>query len=389
MSDFAYFKDHAGIQAVQLPFVLDAMVEDWQRLRFAMVKAPHPEFSRTEWAYLIQFVDPSSLRAVFANAFGAPTAETSANRLLTPVSRVALWLPNNVSLLGPLVMVMLSLTGVELRIKVGSRSRNLCLALLDWLRAQAPEGPLKHWLSTRVSAADFDRNDPRNAEMAAWADVRILFGSDAAAAGVEALPHPYASRAFYFGDKVSEALIEASQIGTAMATDLAKVFGVYGQAGCTSPKRVFIVDGSAADAEMLASTVAAVWPVAQPEEPPRHVASETIMAEHWARVQGKRAECLPHNAGTLILEPAAAVSIQGHMALSLQWGSLDDALQTQPGNIQSIGHAVAVPDSPRWQAALARSAATRFVTLARMHHFDAVWDGMPWWKNLFNLKVWG
>jgi hypothetical protein len=389
MSDLAYFKDYAGIQAVKLPFALDAMIDDWQRLRFAMVKAPHPDFNRTEWAYLIQFVDPYALRAVFADAFGAPTAETSAKRLLTPVSRVALWLPNNVSLLGPLVMVMLSLTGTDLRIKVGSRSRNLCLALLDWLRDKAPDGPLKSWLVNRVTATEFDRTDPRNTEMAAWADVRILFGSDAAAAAVEALPHPFASSGFYFGDKVSEVWIEPDAITPALATDLAKVFGVYGQAGCTSPKRVAIIDGRVEDAERLARTLAEVWPAAQPEQTPRHVASESIMAEHWARAQGKQAVRLPQNAGTLIIEPAGEVGIQGHMVLSLQWGTVDEALQTQPANIQSIGHAVSAPESPHWQEALVRSAANRFVPLARMHHFGAAWDGMPWWKNLFNLKLWG
>lgn len=387
MSDFAYFKDYSGINAVGLPFNLDAMIEDWQRLQRAMAKAPNPAFSRTEWAYLIQFVDPNALRNVFSSAFGEQTPIGSANCLLTPVSRVALWLPNNVSLLGPLVMVLVSLTGAEMRVKVGSRSRNLFVALLDWLRTRASDGPLKEWLENCVTAEEFDRHDSRNADMAAWADVRILFGSDAAASGVESLPHPYASRAFYFGEKVSEAWVEASRIDRPLASELARVFSVYGQAGCTSPKRVVIIDGTEADADTLALELLNVWPTTEPEIPPRHVASEAIMADHWARAIGKRAVRLPSNAGALILEPAASITVQGHMALGLQWGSLEDTLRTQSPNIQSIGHAVAMPDHPRWQAAMARSAATRFVQLGKLHHFDGVWDGLPWWQNLFQRKV--
>jgi hypothetical protein len=387
MFEFIYFENHNGVQAVQLPFDLELLISEWTKLRYVMVKNPHPEFSRTEWAYLIQFIDPEMLFSTFKKAFGEPTTQAPVSAVYTPVNRVGLWLPNNVSLLGVLVVVLLSLTGVKLNIKVGSRSRNLCSAFFEWLEANSVPGLLNNWREESVIVAEFDRNDARNSEMTASSDVRILFGSDSAASGIEALPHPFNSRAFYFGDKVSEAWIDKSSINKSFAVDLIKVFGIYGQAGCTSPKRVFIVDGDRSDAEALINEVQRNWTSIRLEEAQRHVASENVMATQWALAQGKFAKLMPKNSAVLILEPAGPVSVISHMAISIQWGSLEDALLTQPSNIQSIGYSLNEQDVNIWSRALAHSRANRFVPIALMHHFESVWDGVPWWKQLFNIKT--
>ena len=276
------FAGPSGGDAVLLPFELDDLLADWQSLRPRMIRSLNRDFARVEWAYLIQFIDPANPGAVYTETFG-PRAAAAPRRLHLPFQRVAVWLPNNVSLLGPLTMILLSLTGGEVWIKSGSRGSNLCQSFRDHAVKALPSGGLSAWLSERLRIDSFDRHDPRNAEMAAWADVRILFGGDEAAEAVDSLPHHPRSTGFYFTDKVSEAWVERSQITEATASELAKVFGVYGQAGCTSPKPVVLPDGAGKDAEALADLVASVWPQVWPQRVPRHVASANVLAQQWAQ----------------------------------------------------------------------------------------------------------
>ena len=89
--------------AVALPFALDELIRDWEAVRRAM-RGPVPEpFARDEWAYLMSSLGATELRAVFSSAFGQPAPNEPANALAVPRPSVAVWLPNNVSLLGPLV----------------------------------------------------------------------------------------------------------------------------------------------------------------------------------------------------------------------------------------------------------------------------------------------
>src|ERR1022692_936035 len=93
------FAAPSGGDAVLLPFPLDDLLADWQSLRPRMIRSLNPDFSRVEWAYLIQFIDKSSLGAIYTDTFGQP-ADVAPRRLHLPRRRIAVWLPNNVSLLG-------------------------------------------------------------------------------------------------------------------------------------------------------------------------------------------------------------------------------------------------------------------------------------------------
>lgn len=386
MSKLCGFTRPNCVTAVRLPHDLDALLAAWSAVRSRMARSVPPDFTRTEWAYLIQFLDRDLLLSAFRDAFGEPAPADRADHLATPRERVALWLPNNVSMLGPLVLVLLSLTGCEVRVKTGSRSRDLCVAWIGWLRQAVADGALRAWLD-RVRIESFDRTDPRNAELAAWAEARILFGSDAAADAVEQLPHSNSSVGCYFTHKVSEAWTEPGAVGEPMLITLAKVFSVYGQAGCTSPKRVVVVGGTRDDARRLAAGLAGVWAKAVPDRQPRHVASETVMATQWARAQGLEAVALGENAGVAVVGACGPIPVTAHMALAVQWGSLDQAVASQPANLQTIGHALADPGAQPWVDALAHSPALRFVPLAEMHHFSPIWDGLPWWQGLFRISV--
>jgi hypothetical protein len=373
--------------AVRLPHDLDALLAAWSAVRSRMARNVHPDFARTEWAYLTQFLERGSLLSVFRDTFGEPVPEAGhADLLAAPRTRVALWLPNNVSMLGPLALVLLSLTGCEVRVKAGSHSRDLCTVWIAWLRQIVQDDALRPWLD-RLRIESFDRSDPRNAGLAEWADARILFGGDAAADAVERLPHPHSSAGYYFTHKVSEAWTDPGARDPSMPVTLAKVFNVYGQAGCTSPKRVVVVGGTREDARRLATELAGVWPKAAPDLQPRHVASETVMAAQWARAQGFETVALGRNSGVAVLGECGPIPVAAHMAISIQWGSLEQTLATQPANLQTIGHALADPGDGRWLDGLAKSPALRFVPLAEMHHFSPVWDGMAWWQGLFHIRV--
>ncbi|CAN7244765.1 acyl-CoA reductase [Massilia sp. LjRoot122] len=384
MSKFIWLKRSGKSAAIALPHDHAEMLASWSGVRSRMVRFIHPDFSRSEWAYLISFIDPHALARVFADSFGeAVPGPIDVEALLTPNEKVALWLPNNVSLLGPLTVILLSLTGCKLRVKAGSRSRDLCTSLVAWLRDHVASGPLKTWLQESVEVRSFDRTDQRNAEMAAWADVRILFGGNEAAEAIDRLPHPYESQGFYFSNKVSEAWIDPAFANDELAQDLARVFGIYGQAGCTSPKRVVLLNGTRDDAIAFAGKLDKAWLKANPEQQPRHVASETALAVQWARALGREAISLDKGQAVAIVGPVEPVAVTAHMALAVQWGTLEQTLATQRDNLQTIGHALAAPSALPWLAAVADSPALRFVPLQRMHHFGPVWDGQAWWGRLF------
>jgi hypothetical protein len=230
--------------ALALPFELDELLADWASLRVPMTRGIAPGFERDEWAYLIQFIASDSLSAVFENSFGARTkTQGELGLFLRPRGQVAIWLPNNVSLLGPLSMVLLSLTGNRLALKGGSRSEDLTGNFLAYIFENLRPGALRSHLEAKVEYGVFDRNDERNARFAAESDVRVLFGSDAAAEAINALPHPLESSDFAFIDRRSEAWIEAGCVTNELVDTLCKVFGIYGQAGCTSPRRVVLLGG--------------------------------------------------------------------------------------------------------------------------------------------------
>lgn len=359
-------------------------VRDWSSLVGAMARSKPAAFTRTEWAYLATFLDPENLRRPFLEEFGPPALDgVEPSQVARPRGQVALWLPNNVSLLGPLTAVLISLVGNPLRAKSGSRGADLLSEFLDFARVHLPQGVLASWLRDGVLLEQFDRFDARNRDMAATASVRIAFGSDESARAIESLPHPVGSLGIYFTDRVSEAWVEPSALCDEAIATLARVFAVYGRRGCTSPARVVILEGCEQDAVRLRDRLVALWPRAVRSRPERHVASECIMAWQMGLALGWETRLAEAHGAVFASGAYRLGPIDGTMVLPITWAPLEQAVLGLPSNIQTIGHALQDAEDPKWRAALQGTGVKRFVPLSTMHHFSHVWDGVPFWRHLF------
>jgi hypothetical protein len=383
-----------------LPHALDAVLADWKILRGRMAREIAPGFARDEWAYLLAFVDPEALAALFERELGArvPADDPRADappptRILRPRSPVAVWLPSNVSLLGPLMVALLGTVGAEARLKAGSRADDLAASFVAWGRARAGDGPLGTWLRHHVRVEHFDRTDARNAAFSTDAALRVVFGSDDAVAAVSALPHPASSALLGFGDHVSQAWISPGASRDSQVIDaLVRVFAIYGSAGCTSPRRVVVVGGSDADADALRDALVQRWPAVARAEPAAVDASECFATMQVARALGWRARLTPRSAAVISSGALDALSAGGRRHLEIAPAPLAAAAAALPLNVQTIGHAGidAVPPAPApildktgLALLLARSPVKRIVPLARMHHMGSVWDGLPLVQSLF------
>jgi len=141
------FASSRGAVVVALPFHLDEFISDWAGLRTPMRKSVPDDFSRDEWAYLMNFLSPEQLQRPFCEAFGSPaTTERTIISLARPRGTVGVWFPNNVSLLGPLILILLSLTGNRLLLKGGSRSNDLAGAFLNFALQHLENGTLRDFL---------------------------------------------------------------------------------------------------------------------------------------------------------------------------------------------------------------------------------------------------
>jgi hypothetical protein len=345
-------------------FDVEELLARWRTVQRAMTRERPEAFTRDEWAYLIAFLDERQLRAPFDEL-------RASGRIIVPRGPIAVWLPNNVSLLGPLTLILLSLTGNPIRVKAGSRADDLASAFVAYARniADVFEG---------VTVEQFDRTDPRNAAMAAEAKVRIAFGGDEAACAIDALPHPLDSVGFYFADRTSEAWIEKPDDETLRT--LAKVFAIYGTAGCTSPRRVVVLDG---DARAVRDRLAALWPTTR--DVAMHHASQNAMARQWAAALGWDAITAPRNAAALAAGDASLPLPQSLFLLPIVSASEEEALATLPPNIQTLGHALSPERRDALLPRLAQTAVTRVVPLGAMHHFGHVWDGWEFWRAAFKV----
>ncbi len=382
-----YFQTPQSTTAVALPFVLDALLRDWERLRLPMTRLMPPAFARDEWAYLITFLERGNLRGAFEQTFGTPVpAAVAPVRLFArPRGPVAVWLPNNVSLLGPLTLILLSLTGNRIRLKGGTKSEDLTGAFLEFARQKLGEGPLATHLNASIQYEVFERSDARNAEMAATAMQRIVFGSDAAAAAIHGLPHPLESIGLSFVDRRSEAWIERAALRDDVLRDLLKVFAVYGQAGCTSPRRVILLDGSPDEVLALRDRLVALWPEVIKRKPAPHVASENVMTRQWAAALGWNARLAPDHAAVFAAGTFALSEFASMMGLMCVAASREEAANALSPSLQTIGHAFTNAQDESWLRLLAGSRARRLVPIAQMHHFGPVWDGQPFFLSAFEL----
>jgi hypothetical protein len=223
----------------------------------------------------------------------------------------------------------------------------------------------------------------RQKDLAEQSRVRVVFGSDAAAESIHQLPHPLESLGFSFVDRQSEAWLEKGAVNEQVLTTLIKVFAIYGQAGCTSPKRVILLNGSETEVRQLRDDLLDLWHDVISGETPMHTASSNVMAEQWARAQGWDARRAPQSSAMLASGPLDTGAFEAPMALRIQGASPDQALANLPHNIQTIGHALEAPEDPYWLRLLAGSRVRRFVPLGHMHHFGSIWDGQEFWRQCF------
>ena len=355
---------------VLLGVPLEESLPGWRALRSVMARRIAEGFTRDEWAYLLAFLDEEHLRQ--------PIASLRAPWHYRPRGAIAVWLPGNVSLLGPLTLILLSLSGSELWLKAASGDAGLTERFLDFARSALPEGALRSYLCERVQVERLDRAHARHAEIAARAAVRVVFGSDAAARAIHALPHPLHSVGFSFSDKRSEAWARFELLDDAALRTLAAVFAIYGQAGCTSPRRLLLLDGTREQALEIRARLAALWPLA-----PVHaaLASENAMAQQWGAALGWDALRLAQGRAVLAVGEPALPLPDATLFLGIVAAPLKDAIASLPPNIQTVGHVL----EPGFDAAalLARTAVKRFVPLACMHHFGAIWDGEDLFRGLF------
>lgn len=374
-----------GLACVALPFELESMIGDWSSMTGTMARKQPEAFSRDEWAYVISFLDARFLRDVFTKTFGPPAdGRTGAvQHLHRPRGNTAVWLPNNVSLLGPLVLIMVSLTGNSVTLKVGSHGPNLTRCFLDYLLETLRDGVLKDYLTDRVRVMSFPRNAMEQRVVAENGQVRLAFGSDAAAEAIESLPHPLGSMGFPFVDRQSEVWLEPGAADDDLLRVLLRVMAVYGRLGCTSPRRVVVLDGSLRDAANLCERLAGLWPSVVRRDVEPHTASENVLCMQWAAATGWTPRLAPRNGAMFAAGRFALPEFSGAMAFPVLFGSREETLAHLPSNIQTIGHALTHPESASWLRLLGRTYIKRFVPVARMHHFGPIWDGYSFWRAMF------
>jgi hypothetical protein len=372
-----------GSNVVALDYDLERRMEEWHALRKVMVRSMPEAFTRDEWAYLVTFLDHSKLMQPFQISFGS-RGEGRPQALFRPRGPIAIWLPSNVSLLGPLVLILCCFTGAPIRVKAGSRSTDLCQAFVSYALDHLAAGELADYLRQRVAIKRFDREDERNAAMALAADVRIAFGSDRATREIHGLPHPVHSVGISFSDHRSEAWVDMASMNDESIVTLIKVFSIYGQAGCTSPRRVVIIDGDMQDCIALRARMISLWPK---QTVPMHIASRNILDWQLAAAEGWDAVLVPRSSAVLGLGPVEKEGTTGPMSLTIAAATAQEAAARLPGNIQTVGHCLVDSTAPQLLALIAQTAIKRWVPIGEMHHFGAVWDGMNFWRLLFEETV--
>ncbi|MCH2109940.1 MAG: acyl-CoA reductase [Polyangiaceae bacterium] len=378
------FQSAGTVTGVKLPFDLDAMVQAWSSLRTAMIREIPDGFTRDEWAYLISFMSSESLNGVYESTFGKRlVGEQAITETLTIRDNVALWLPNNVSLLGPLVMILVSITGSALHVKIGSRSENLCEVLSQWALTNTAEGPLKSWLENKLVLMRIGRGDPRLKRLSQWANIKMAFGSDSGCRAIADLPSRPDAINFSFSDKQSRIWCLKEELTDDVIQMIIKVFSIYGRAGCTSPQCLTILDGTEADCLELAERLTEYWPKTIRKDVEMHIASDNVLSLQLARAKQWNAWLVARNKAVISVGPADAELPSGHLHLPISGASLDEATAALPDNIQTIGFVMSEARQKEVAEHLEGTQVKRFVPVEQMHHFGPVWDGMEFWKALF------
>jgi hypothetical protein len=373
MSALDAFDGSSGVTWITSSSQPSVVAAAWGALREAMIKNRPEPFTRDEWAYLIHFLEPSELLSFVEAGFGRYTL--SPNGRCTRFARgrdsVVVVLPNNVSLLGPLMIMVATLSAQRIWVKIGTRGADLVRPFLDFASAHAAPG-LRHVLS-RIEAERLDRDHSKVKQWLETADVRIAFGSDRAVSEIERSPHKPTSRFLGFGDMYSEAWLVDS-VSDEVIDTLIKVFAIYGRAGCTSPRRVVILDGNSESLAIMKHRLVSRWPLVVRQDVPMHIASENVMQEQLCRSLGIEATLTHRNAALITTAPLNFSVPPALMTMVVCGATLFEAVSSLPDNIQTLGLSVASREAEVRSAVLTTSV-RRVMPLDKMHHFGPVWDG--------------
>lgn len=375
--------------ALLLPFSVPSMLGDWEVIMKAMLREIPVEFSRSDWAYLASFLQPEQLKSVYSRTFGelvqpsSPPENLPLGIIYKPRGQVAVWLPANVGLLGPLSIILVSISGNNLQIKGSIRGDAYSNSFLAFARKHAPTGFLRDYLHKQVNFDVFDRDDARNHQMSRCADVRIIFGSDTAVSALSQLQHKPTALTFGFTDHQSESWIASDSYHDSDIEMIVKIFSVYGQAGCTSPRRIVLIDGKLDEVAQLSDRILACWNYLNEPRPAADQASSSIFASQMGAVQGWKIRIASNNRGCLLIGEPDMPLVEATPALHLVAAPLEIAARTMPANIQTIGYLCSHSRLSDWAKVLLKFPIKRLVPLGEMHHFGPVWDGFEFWRNLF------
>jgi hypothetical protein len=379
-----YFRRNSGLHRVLLPFPLSEILEGYAELRARMARSMPEEFAREEWAYLIRFIDPQQLQRLFTASFGEESpAVSEVDVIYRPRGRIAIWLPNNVSLLGPLLLVLSSMTGNPVTVKRGLEAVDLAGAFQKFILEHDSHPVVSNYFTRAVEILALERDDPRQHEMSKSAEVRIVFGGDAAARAVDSLDHRPDTPLFSFIDRSSEAWIGGGEATDAVLSDLIKVFAIYGKAGCTSPQRLILLNATRAEAIEVRNRICALWPNLVRRDVQPHHASENVMAAQWATALGWDVATVDRNRGLVAVGSLDLAPFESYLSLCIVPATQEQACDSVPKNVQTIGLAGGGQAFDIASMVSEKTTAKRIVEIGSMHHFDGIWDGFPFWLHLF------
>jgi len=168
---------------------------------------------------------------------------------------------------------------------------------------------------------------------------------------------------------------------------LLRVFDVYGQSACTSPRRVVLPGARREEALRLRDRLAAIWTKAFPRPPETIVASTGLLDDQWARMEGWDSRLVRGHGAALAVGNAGMTPPAGQRILPLMPMTIPEALESVPANIQTVGHALSPERERELASRLAARGALRFVPVAEMHHFGPVWDGRDYWRRTFAVEA--
>jgi hypothetical protein len=277
------------------------------------------------------------------------------------------------------------MSGAEVRVKTGSRSVNLVEPFLRFIREKGEKSLLA--LLERIQIVQGDRESLAVKNLAKDSMLRVVFGSDEAASSIRTLSGPPTMQTIAFSHHRSEAWIDWECVTEDLVDNLIRVFAIYGQAGCTAPSRVILLDATADQAMSLSDRVCARWPEILRVVPDPQVSADSIMAEQVARARGWQAKRILQGRGVVGVGTHSLVPPAGALTLSIIPATLDTAISHLPVDIQTIGYAASSKMLAACLHELSARGVKRVVPLARMHDFEHVWDGFAFFSQAFELMT--